>query len=208
MPKQSRCGHALTETFGEHSTAPSPVYLTTANGAGTGLLPYTSAAALLEHVTASPLNTVTGDLTLGFAWPVPGARPRRSYAVIPLAAPVWPNTPYPTAVTVELWWPPDQDGYRHVRSFLVWADAPYYAYRIACCLWSTAATGAGAEAAYLYGPDRRTAYRVNNFAKTCSQIPESYVAAIAATAADRDTTDPLPDSPQPAAAVLEEERVS
>src|SRR2546422_9425676 len=109
-------GHSLTESFGEHLVAPSMVYLKTANGAGVELLPYSAAEALLEQVTVSPLVDVTGDLVSGFAWPVPGAIPRCSQTVTPLAAPIWPNTQRTTVVLIELWWPPDGTGYRRVRS--------------------------------------------------------------------------------------------
>lgn len=199
MTKRSRCGHALTDSFGEYRSAPSTVYLRTANGSGIDLLPYNNAAALLEQVTATPLFDVVGDLASGFAWPVPGAHPRRSYTVVPLAAPTWPNTPHPAAVTIELWWPPDQDGNRHVRSFLVWADDPYNAYLIACCLWSTADTGAGAVTAFLYGPDRSIAYQIHTAAWTCSHISAETIARVVATIDDHYTTDPLPDDPRTSA---------
>jgi hypothetical protein len=171
----------------------SAVFLRCSNGHSVELLPLSNAEALLKQVTATPLVDVIGDLTRGFAWSVSGAHPRRSYAVSPLPAPVWPFTAHSTAVIVELWWPVDLDGYRHVRSFQVWAQDPYRAYLIACCLWSTAATGTGAEAAFLYGPDRRIAYRITAAAWTCSHIPAATIARAVATVGDRDTTDPLPD---------------
>jgi len=184
----------------------APVYLRRRNGSAVELLAYDGAQALLKQVTDTPLVDVTGDLNRGFAWPVRGSHPQRSNAVTPLAAPVWPHTAHPTAVTVELWWPPDQDGYRHVRSFVVWADDPYDAYLTACCLWGSAATGAGAKAAFLYGPDRHIAYRINAAAWTCLQIPAEAIARVVATVADRDTTDPLPDDPRKSA--MHEERVN
>jgi hypothetical protein len=183
----------------------SAVFLRCSNGHSVDLLPLSTAEALLKLVTATPLVDVTGDLTRGFAWSVTGAHPRRSYAVSPLPAPAWPFTTCPTAVTVELWWQADQDGYRHVRSFEVWAEDPHSAYLIACCLWSTAATGAGAEAAFLYGPDRRIAYRINAAAWTCSHIPATTIKRAVATVTDRDTTDPLPDDMRTSA--MHEERV-
>jgi hypothetical protein len=203
----SRRSKSLTEAVGTllaevDDDRPSPiaaVFLRCAGGNGIELLPRGSAEALLKQVTASPLHDITGDLNCGFAWLVPGAHPRRSYAVVPLSAPVWPHTPHPTAVTVELWWTPDESGRRLVRSFVIWADRPYDAYLIACCLWSTKATGAGAEAAFLYGPDRRVAYRINAAAWTCSNIPAKTIAGAVATVADRNTTDPLPDTPRTSA---------
>ena len=208
MANRPRCGQALTEMFGEAHTVPSTVYLKTTNGPDIALLPYDSAAALLKQVTASPAIEVAGDLASGFAWAVPGAHPRRSYVVTPLHAPVWPHTSHPAAVTVELWWPPDHHGRRHIRSFIAWADDPFNAYLLACCLWSTKVTGAGAEAAFLYGPDRRVAYRINAAAWTCSCLPPETIARAVVTAADHDTTDPLPDSPRPIEVVPEQERVS
>lgn len=205
MADRPRCGQALTEMFGEAHTVPSTVYLKTTNGPDTALLPYDSAAALLKQVTASPVIEVAGDLASGFAWAVPGAYPRRSYAVVPVPAPVWPNTPHPTAVTIELWWPPDHHGRRHIRSFVAQADEPFNAYLMACCLWSTKATGAGAEAAFLYGPDRRVAYRISAAAWTCSRFSAQDITRVVATAADRDTTDPLPDTPRTSA--MREERI-
>ena len=186
----------------DHAT--TVVYLHRNNGTAIRLLPYSSAEALLEQVTAAPLLDVTGDLASGFAWPVPGAHPRRSHVVTPLPAPVWPHVPHPTAVTVELWWTPDQDDRRLVRSFVVWADDPYNAYLIACCLWSSSATGAGAEAAFLYGPDRRVAYRISDAAWTCSNVPAQTMAQAVATATDRFTTDSLPDARTSA---MQEERI-
>ena len=183
----------------------SAVFLRYSNGHGVELLPLSNAEALLKLVTATALVNVTGDLARGFAWSVRGAHPRRSYAVSPLPAPAWPHTPHPTAVTVELWWTPDQYGRRRVRTFVAWADAPYNAYLVACCLWSTKATGAGAEAAFLYGPDRRVAYRINDAAWTCSNIPAETIARAVATVADRETTDPLPDTPRTSA--MQAERV-
>lgn len=196
MTGRPQRGHSLTESFGEQLATASAVYLRTSNGAGTELLPYNAAEALLVNVTASPLATVTGDLDRGFAWPVPGAIPRHSHAVIPLAGPTWPDTQRPAMVFIELWWPPDDAGDRRVRSFLGFVGTPLDAYLVACCLWSTRSTGEGAQAAFLYGPERRTAYRINEIAKTCSQIPAESAIRFAATAADRDTTDPLPDSPR------------
>lgn len=187
-------GSLLEEVDDQPPLPTATVFLQTARGDGIALMPRSSAEALLQQVTATALLNVTGDLTLGFAWQVPGAHPRRSYTVIPLAAPVWPYTPHPTAVTVELWWPADLDGRRHVRSFVVCAEAPYTAYLIACCLWSTRATGGGAEAAFLYGPDRRVAYRINAAASTCSHLPAETVARAVATTADRFGTDLLPDA--------------
>jgi len=198
-------GSVFGDADGFNCGAAPPVYLHRRNGAVVELLPHDDAEALLKQVTDTPLVDVTGDLNRGFAWPVRGSHPRRSNAVTPLAAPVWPYTAHPTAVTIELWWPPDQDGYRHVRSFVVWADDPYVAYLTSCCLWGSAATGAGAEAAFLYGPDRRTAYRINAAAWTCLQIPAETIARVVATVADRDTTDPPPDDPRKCA--MREERV-
>jgi hypothetical protein len=199
MANRPSCGQALAKLFGECRPVPSTVYLKKTNGADTALLPHDSAEALLKQVTAMPLVDVTGDLSRGFAWQVSGAYPRCSYAVVPLAAPVWPHTPHPTAVTVELWWTPDESGRRLVRSFVVWADRPYDAYLIACCLWSDKTTGAGAEAAFLYGPDRRVAYRINDAAWTCSNVPAKTIARAVATVADRNTTDQLPDTPRTSA---------
>lgn len=187
----------------EHGVAAS-VYLQRRNGTAVQLLPYGSAEALLEQVTTAPLLDVTGDLVSGFAWPVAGAHPRHSYAVIPLPAPVWPSSPHPAAVTVELWWPPDSQGRRLVRSFVARADAPHDAYLIACCLWSTKATGAGAVAAFLYGPDQSIAYRINDAAWTCSHVPAEAIARAVATTADRYTTDSLPDARTSA---MQEERI-
>lgn len=198
-------GSLLGETDAHAPLPPAAVFLRCAGGDGIELMPRGSAEALLEQVTASRVHEVTGDLTLGFAWPMPGSHPRRSYAVVPLAAPVWPHTPHPTAVTVELWWPRDQSGRRRVRSFVAWTDDPYDAYLVACCLWSTKATGAGAEAAFLYGPDRGVAYRINDAAWTCSNIPAETIARAVATGADRDTTDPLSDTLRTSA--MQEERV-
>jgi len=183
----------LAET--DPDTAPaSKVFLQTINGSGVELLSYDRAQALLKQVTAAPQLNVTGDLATGFAWPTPGAVPRYSQVVVPLAAPAWPDTRHPAMVAIELWWPPDEAGYRRIRSFLGFVNDPFDAYLIACCLWSTRSTGGGAQAAFLYGPDRHTAYRINETAKTCSQIPADTIARVVATAADRDTTDPLPDS--------------
>ncbi|ACU72889.1 hypothetical protein Caci_4021 [Catenulispora acidiphila DSM 44928] len=168
------------------------VFLHVVNGAGVELIRRSRAEALLEQIINTPLLDVTGDVASGFAWVAPGSHPRRSYAVVPLAAPVWPNTPHPILVTVELWWPTDQHGRRRVRSFAVLAEDPFNAYLIACCLWSTKATGAGAEAAFLYGADRRSAYRISAAAWTCSQIPAETIAQAAATIADRVSTAPLP----------------
>lgn len=156
---------------------------------------------MLKQVTATPLHEMTGDLGRGFWWLVPGARPPCSHAVMPLAAPAWP-----TVVTVELWWPPEVAGLRHVRTFGMWATDPFDAYQIACCLWSTKATGAGAEAAYLYGPDRRVAYRISAAAWACSQIPSETIARVVATVTDRDCADPLPDAPRTSA--MREERIN
>lgn len=200
-------GSVLGETDDRELAESAVVYLHSVNGSGVDLLPHSRAEALLAQVTASPAWPVTGDLDRGFSWPVLGAVPRRSNSIMPLAAPTWPDSPYATPVTIELWWPADASGYRKVRRFRGLFCDPYRAYLAACCLWATHETGYGAIAAYLYGPDHRTVYRINEFAKTCSAIPEGFVAGIAATAADRDTTDPLPDSPWPVAAVPEEERV-
>jgi hypothetical protein len=104
-----------------------------------------------------------------------------------------------------LWWPPDQQGRRLVRSFTLWADSPYNAYLVACCLWCRPATGGGAEAAFLYGPDRRVAYRISDAAWTCSNIPAETIARVVATVADRETTDPLPDTPRTSA--MQEQRI-
>lgn len=183
---------------------PAAVFLRYSGSDGIELMPRGSAEALLEQVTASPMHDVTGDLSRGFACPVPGAHPRRSHEVAPLAAPVWPNSVHPTAVAVELWWAPDQDGRRLVRSFVAWIDSPYNAYLIACCLWSTASTGAHAEAAFLYGPDRRVAYQIKAAAWTCSNVPAETIARALATASDRFSTRPLPDARTSA---LQEERL-
>ncbi|OLE22066.1 MAG: hypothetical protein AUG49_20330 [Catenulispora sp. 13_1_20CM_3_70_7] len=199
-------GHVLAEDTGE--PAPRPVvFLHAVNGSGTELLPYDRAEALLQHVTAAPQLTVTGDLATGFAWPTPGAVPRYSQVVVPLAAPAWPDARHPAMVVIELWWPLDEAGYRQVRSFLGFVNDPFDAYLIACCLWSTRSTGGGAQAAFLYGPDRRTAYRITETARTCSQIPTEMIARVVATAADRDTTDPLPDELPRGCARVRQERI-
>lgn len=169
------------------------------------LLADDSAEAMLSCVSSLPMLSIAGDLTRGYAWPVPGARLRRSYAVSLLAAPIWPNLPHATAVTIELWWPIDEHSHRLVRTFVAWADDPFNAYLIACCLWATALTGGGAEAAFLYSPDRRVAYRITAAAWTCSQIPAETIARVAATAADRYSTDSLPDTLRTSA--MHEERV-
>lgn len=186
----------------------SPVYLTTVRGSAMELLPFDRAEALLEQVSASPALDVTGDMANGFAWSSPGAVPRHSTTVVPLPTPIWPHSPYATPVVIELWFPADRTGWRSVRSFLGWFAKPYDAYLTACCLWSTRSTGADAEAAFLYGPDRTTAYRINAFAKTCSQLPAKFVAGIAATMTARDTTDPLPDSMLPGLSEATKERAT
>lgn len=198
-------GTVLAEVDDGRPSPVAAVFLRGSDGSGIELIPRSQAEAILERVVASPLLDVTGDLRRGFAWPVPGAHPRRSYSVVPLSAPTWPNTPHLTAITVELWWAPDQNGRRLIRTFVAWAADPYNAYLTACCLWSTKATGAGAEAAFLYGPDRRVAYRVNDAAWTCSNIPAETIARAVATVADRETTDPLPDTPRTSA--MQAERI-
>ncbi|WP_194921591.1 hypothetical protein [Catenulispora rubra] len=198
-------GLLLAEVDDRPPPAAAEVFLRSADGHGVELIPRSRAEVLLEQATASPLFDVTGDLIRGFAWPVHGARPRRSYAVIPLATPVWPNTARPTAVTVELWWSADSHGRRHIRSFVVWADDPYDAYLLACCLWSSKATGAGAVAAFLYGPDRRIAYRINAAAWTCAHVSAETVARVVVTSTDCVSAEPLPDTPRTCA--MHEQRV-
>ncbi|GAA2028905.1 hypothetical protein GCM10009839_30260 [Catenulispora yoronensis] len=167
-------------------------------------MPRSRAEALLEWTTASPMLDVTGDLARGFAWQTPGAVPRRSHVVIPLAAPVWPSGCRQTMVFIELWWARDEQGYRRVRSFLGYVADPCEAYQVACCLWSTCTTGAGATAAFLYGPDRQVVFRIQEAAKTCSQTPADAVLRFTATANDRDTTDLPPDHHVRSSAVHDE----
>jgi hypothetical protein len=198
-------GTVLAEVDDGRPSPVAAVFLRGSDGSGIELIPRSQAEAILERVVASPLLDVTGDLRRGFAWPVPGAHPRRSYSVVPLSAPTWPNTPHLTAITVELWWAPDQNGRRLIRTFVAWAADPYSAYLTACCLWSTKATGGGAEAAYLYVPDRSIAYRINDAAwRTCSNISAETIARAAATVADRISTDCLPDARTSA---MQEERI-
>lgn len=77
MAQRACCGYALADTFVDNRAVPSPVYLTTANGSGASLQPYTSAAALLEHVTALHSETVVDDLAGGFTWAVQDAVPKQ-----------------------------------------------------------------------------------------------------------------------------------
>lgn len=205
LTRVNAVGLLLEEAGGRPQPAAAPVFLRRAGGVGVNLMPRGSAEALLKRVTSSPLD-VTGDLVRGFAWSVPGAHPRRSYAVIPLAAPVWSDTSHPTTVAIELWWPPDKHCLRHVRAFAARADDPYSAYLLACCLWSREATGTGAEAAYLYGPNRSVAYRISEATWTCSNILTEPIARAVTSVADFVSTNPLPDSPRTASA-MQTERV-
>ncbi|WP_194908882.1 hypothetical protein [Catenulispora rubra] len=168
------------------------VFLRIVNGSGAELLRFDRAEALLKQMTALALP-VRGDLQHGYGWQVAGAVPRRAESILPLAAPTWPATPFSMPVVMELWWDPGEDGYRQVRTFTGFFNDPYETYLAVCCLWGTEETGRGARAAYIYSPDRTTLYRVDEMAKTCSQLSPSTIAMLAATKRDRSTTDPLPD---------------
>lgn len=181
-------GRLLGEVALHDGAVAAPVYLRSFNGTAVELLPFTHAQALLRRVSASSALTVTGDLNQGFAWPIPGAHPRRSHVVSPLAAPSWPASDGVTCALIELWWAADQvgAGYR-VMSYNRLFDDPFTAYVAACWLWARPDTGQGAATALLYGRDR-VPYAVEQTATTCARLPTALVAGLVANRSERFTT--------------------